>query len=68
VWDDFSDDWTFEYPRGWVARRNSLRKGVVISDFQARALFGGACSVSVERAARALFDRGLSGFRRGRVL
>ncbi|GBF89284.1 photosystem II oxygen evolving complex [Raphidocelis subcapitata] len=34
VWDDFSDEWSFEYPRGWVARRNSLRRGVVISDFQ----------------------------------
>ncbi|KAI8475652.1 MAG: hypothetical protein J3K34DRAFT_404001 [Monoraphidium minutum] len=34
LWDEFADEYTFEYPRAWVARPNSLRKGVYISDFQ----------------------------------
>lgn len=27
-------EWYFEYPKAWVARPNTLRPGVVISDFQ----------------------------------
>ena len=34
AYDEFGDEWYFEYPRAWVSRPNSLRKGVVISDFQ----------------------------------
>ncbi|WIA15677.1 hypothetical protein OEZ85_002303 [Tetradesmus obliquus] len=34
VYDDFADEFYFEYPKAWVSRRNSMRKGVVISDFQ----------------------------------
>eukprot|EP00775_Hariotina_reticulata_P004892 gene4892-5137_t len=30
----FEDDFVFEYPRSWVARPNTLRKGVYIADFQ----------------------------------
>ncbi|GFR42267.1 hypothetical protein Agub_g3164 [Astrephomene gubernaculifera] len=31
--DDFELDLTFEYPRSWVVRRNTLRPGLYISDF-----------------------------------
>ncbi|KAG2500301.1 hypothetical protein HYH03_001879 [Edaphochlamys debaryana] len=31
--DDFEQDFTLEYPRGWVVRPNSLRGGVYISDY-----------------------------------
>lgn len=34
AYDEFEDDYVFEYPRSWVARRNSLREGVYIADFQ----------------------------------
>ena len=33
-YDEFADAWTFEYPSAWVARPNTLRRGVVVSDFQ----------------------------------
>jgi hypothetical protein len=41
AWDEFADAWTFDYPRAWVARANSLRPGVVISDFQVGGGRGG---------------------------
>ena len=31
--DEFEEDFVFEYPRSWVARRNSQREGVVVSNF-----------------------------------
>jgi len=33
LYDEFEDDFTFEYPKRWVSRPNSLREGVYISDF-----------------------------------
>jgi hypothetical protein len=33
-YDEFDDDFTFEYPRSWVSKPNSLRGGVYISDYQ----------------------------------
>eukprot|EP01023_Acetabularia_acetabulum_P030349 TRINITY_DN28562_c0_g1_i2.p1 TRINITY_DN28562_c0_g1~~TRINITY_DN28562_c0_g1_i2.p1 ORF type:complete len:371 (+),score=24.16 TRINITY_DN28562_c0_g1_i2:150-1115(+) len=34
VYDDFDNDYVFEYPRAWVARDNSLRDGIYVSNFQ----------------------------------
>jgi hypothetical protein len=34
TYDEFEDQWTFEFPKAWVARPNSLRPGVIISDYQ----------------------------------
>eukprot|EP00193_Tetraselmis_chui_P008207 CAMPEP_0177765600 /NCGR_PEP_ID=MMETSP0491_2-20121128/8078_1 /TAXON_ID=63592 /ORGANISM="Tetraselmis chuii, Strain PLY429" /LENGTH=241 /DNA_ID=CAMNT_0019281959 /DNA_START=141 /DNA_END=866 /DNA_ORIENTATION=+ len=33
LYDEFEDDFTFEFPKKWVSRPNSLREGVYISDF-----------------------------------
>lgn len=33
-YDELEDDYFFEYPRSWVARPNTLRPGVVVSNFQ----------------------------------
>lgn len=33
VYDDPEEPFSFEYPAAWVRRKNSLRKGVYISDF-----------------------------------
>ena len=33
LYDDFSEDFLFEYPRSWVGRSNSQREGVYVSDF-----------------------------------
>lgn len=35
LFDEFENDYTFEYPRSWVGRPNSMRKGVYLSNFQA---------------------------------
>lgn len=37
LYDEFEDEFYFEYPKSWVARPNSMRRGVYISDFQAGA-------------------------------
>eukprot|EP01024_Parvocaulis_polyphysoides_P020923 TRINITY_DN19869_c0_g1_i1.p1 TRINITY_DN19869_c0_g1~~TRINITY_DN19869_c0_g1_i1.p1 ORF type:complete len:293 (+),score=27.89 TRINITY_DN19869_c0_g1_i1:45-881(+) len=34
VYDDFDNDYVFEYPKAWVARANSLRDGIYVSNFQ----------------------------------
>eukprot|EP00192_Tetraselmis_astigmatica_P018775 CAMPEP_0117654350 /NCGR_PEP_ID=MMETSP0804-20121206/3697_1 /TAXON_ID=1074897 /ORGANISM="Tetraselmis astigmatica, Strain CCMP880" /LENGTH=261 /DNA_ID=CAMNT_0005460625 /DNA_START=28 /DNA_END=813 /DNA_ORIENTATION=- len=33
TYDEFEDDFTFEFPKKWVSRPNSMRKGVYVSDF-----------------------------------
>lgn len=38
LYDDFDEEFVFEYPRSWVGRRNSLRQGVYVSDFNVRLL------------------------------
>ena len=32
--DDFDEEYTFHYPSSWVRRKNTLRSGVYIADFQ----------------------------------
>lgn len=32
--DDFDEEYTFQYPSSWVRRKNTLRSGVYIADFQ----------------------------------
>ena len=34
IYDDFDAGYAFEYPKSWVIRRNILRQGIYISDFQ----------------------------------
>ncbi|MEW5296967.1 MAG: hypothetical protein WDW36_000209 [Sanguina aurantia] len=34
LYDEFTNDYSFEYPRAWVARENSARQGIIASDFQ----------------------------------
>ncbi len=48
VWDEFEEDFTFQYPRAWVPKRNTLRGGVIISDFNT-----GRCSGSSMQAPAA---------------
>lgn len=38
AYDDFERGVFFEYPRSWVLRDNTLREGLVASDFNARLL------------------------------
>ena len=40
-YDEFGDEYTFLYPAAWVARPNSLRSGIIISDFQVGGRVGG---------------------------
>lgn len=34
LFDEFENDFSFEYPRSWVIRPNSMRSGIYVSDFQ----------------------------------
>ncbi|CAG9464221.1 unnamed protein product [Pedinophyceae sp. YPF-701] len=34
AFDDFEEEYTFSYPRAWVARPNTLRGGITMSNFQ----------------------------------
>eukprot|EP01025_Chloroclados_australasicus_P066189 TRINITY_DN9071_c0_g2_i2.p1 TRINITY_DN9071_c0_g2~~TRINITY_DN9071_c0_g2_i2.p1 ORF type:complete len:296 (-),score=5.11 TRINITY_DN9071_c0_g2_i2:252-1109(-) len=34
LYDDFDNDYLFEYPKAWVARSNTLREGIYVSNFQ----------------------------------
>lgn len=34
AYDEFEDNFTFDYPRSWVATRDRLRNGVYVSNFQ----------------------------------
>jgi len=52
LYDEFEDDFVFEYPRSWVARPNSLRKGVYIADFQVSTIL-----MHREHTARYQIDR-----------
>ena len=33
TYDDFDNEYLFAYPRSWVARSNTQRPGIVVSDF-----------------------------------
>lgn len=59
AFDEFEDDFTFEYPRSWVARPNSLRQGIYISDFQVK---------DVARLIHTLRDQGCHSYCRAAVL
>ena len=41
--DELEDDFTLEYPKGWVGRRNTLRKGLSISDYSSSGVCGHMC-------------------------
>ena len=53
VYDDPEEPFSFEYPAAWVRRKNSLRRGVYISDFNVGPAAAAAAAASDGRVAAA---------------